>query len=92
MSGINWLNHTNSNLTGIRFGEIFSGLKLDVMRSHFLSGGTFTHLVKFFILNTLRRGQEILLYHFKSGFAIFKKLEPEMAEYIFNKLKELATK
>jgi len=35
---------------------------------------------------------KIMMYHFKSGFKTFKKLEPEMAEYIYEKLKEWANK
>jgi len=42
--------------------------------------------------STEKRIEKIMFYNFKSGFKIFKKLEPEMAEYIYEKLKELANK
>lgn len=46
-----------------------------------------------FSFKRIEKGTEkILIYNFKSGFTIFKKLEPEMAEYLLGKLKEWTAK
>ena len=71
----------------------FQWFKIGCHAVSFLIWGYVHTFGEIFYFKHIEKGTEkILLYHFKSGFAIFKKLEPEMAEYIFNKLKELATK
>ena len=71
----------------------FQWFKIGYHAISFLIWGYVNTYGEIFSFKRIEKGTEkILLYHFKSGFTIFKKLEPEMAEYIFNKLKELATK
>jgi len=71
----------------------FQWFKIGCYAVSFLIWGHVHTFGEIFYFKHIEKGAEkILLYHFNAGFAIFKKLEPEMAEYIFNKLKELATK
>lgn len=52
--------------------------------------GNFLKFIRLgFIANSL---DKIMFFNFTHGFSVFKKLEPEMADYILNKLKEFLSK
>ena len=63
--------------------------------AHALSFVVWAYAEDFVLFWGLSRGEKItnkiMRYNFNSGFNIFKKLEPEMADYVYNKLKEWAT-
>ena len=81
------------NLNRRQIWRNFQWFKIGCHAISFLIWGHVNTFGEIFYFKHIEKGTEkILIYHFKSGFAIFKKLEPEMAEYIFNKLKELANK
>lgn len=71
----------------------FQWLKIACHTVSFLAWSYVNTFGEIFGFKHIEKGAEkILFYNFKSGFTIFKKLEPEMAEYLLGKLKEWTAK